>query len=47
MEEIFEIRSCTQILKNHIKIDTTDQYVMEGELKQTDITRNRQEEFYA
>ena len=26
MEEIFEIRSCIEILANDIKVDTTDQY---------------------
>jgi len=25
MEEIFEIRSCIEILQNDIKVDTTDQ----------------------
>ena len=28
MEEIFEIRSCIEILANDIKVDTTDQYVL-------------------
>jgi len=27
MEEIFENRSCTEILANDVKIDTTDQYM--------------------
>jgi len=27
MEEIFEIRSCIEILANDVKIDTTDQYM--------------------
>jgi len=27
MEEICEIRSCTEILTNDIRIDTTDQYM--------------------
>jgi len=27
MEEIFEIRSCTEILANDIKVDTTDEFV--------------------
>jgi len=26
-EEIFEIRSCIEILANDIKVDTTDQYM--------------------
>ena len=26
MEEIFEIRSCIEILANDIKVDTADQY---------------------
>jgi len=28
MEEIFEIRSCIEILANDIKVDTTDQYTL-------------------
>jgi len=28
MEEIFEIRSCVEILANNIKIYTTDQYIV-------------------
>ena len=28
MEEIFEIRSCIEILANDIKVDTTDQYIL-------------------
>jgi len=28
MEEIFEIRSCIEILANDIKVDTTDQYML-------------------
>jgi len=28
MEEIFEIRSCIEILANEIKVDTTDQYML-------------------
>jgi len=28
MEEIFEIRSCIEILANDIKVDTTDQYAL-------------------
>jgi len=28
MEEIFEIRSCIEILANDIKIDTTYQYML-------------------
>jgi len=28
MEEIFVIRSCTEILANDIKVDTTDQYML-------------------
>jgi len=27
MEEVFQIRSCIEILANDIKIDTTDQYM--------------------
>jgi len=27
MEEIFEIRSCIEILANDIKVDTADQYM--------------------
>jgi len=27
MEEIFEIRSCTEILANDIEVDTADQYM--------------------
>jgi len=27
MEGIFEIRSCTEILTNNMKTDTTDQYI--------------------
>jgi len=27
MEEIFEIRSCIEILVNDIKVDTADQYM--------------------
>jgi len=27
MEEIFEIRSCMEILANNIKVDTTDKYM--------------------
>jgi len=28
MEEIFEIRSCIEILANDINVDTTDQYIL-------------------
>ena len=28
MEDIFEIRSCIEILANDIKVDTTDQYML-------------------
>jgi len=28
MEEMFEIRSCIEILANDIKVDTTDQYIL-------------------
>jgi len=28
MEEIFEIRSCIEILANDIKLHTTDQYIL-------------------
>jgi len=28
MEEIFEIRSCIEILANDIKVDTTDQHML-------------------
>jgi len=28
MEEIFEIRSCREILANDIKVDTTDKYML-------------------
>jgi len=28
MEEIFEIRSCIEILANNIKVCTTDQYML-------------------
>jgi len=28
MEEIFEIRSCIEILANNIKVDTTDHYML-------------------
>jgi len=28
MEEIFETRSCIEILVNDIKVDTTDQYML-------------------
>ena len=27
MEEIFQIRSCIEILANDMKVDTTDQYL--------------------
>jgi len=29
MEEMFEIRSCIEILANDIKVDTTDQYALQ------------------
>jgi len=35
MEEIFEIRSCIEILANDIKIDTTDQYMLYSHLSST------------
>jgi len=28
MEEIFDFRSCIEILTNDIKVDTTDQYML-------------------
>jgi len=28
MEEIFEIRSCIEILANDIKVDTTEEYML-------------------
>jgi len=28
MEEIFEIRSCIEILENDIKVDTADEYML-------------------
>ena len=28
MEEIFEIRSCIEILANHIKVNTADEYML-------------------
>jgi len=28
MEEIFEIRSCIEILANDIKVDTADEYML-------------------
>jgi len=28
MEQIFDIRSCVEILTNDIKIDTTDEYML-------------------
>jgi len=28
MEEIFEIRSCIEILANDIKVNTADEYIM-------------------
>ena len=28
MEEIFEIRSCTEILANDIKVDTANEYML-------------------
>jgi len=33
MEEIFEIRSCIEILANYIRIDTTDQYMLNRDLQ--------------
>jgi len=27
MEQIFEIKSCTEILANDIEVDTTDEYM--------------------
>jgi len=33
MEEIFEIRSCIEILANDIKVDATDQYMLYRELQ--------------
>jgi len=35
MEEIFDIRSCIEILANDIKIDTTDQYMLYSHLSST------------
>jgi len=33
VEEIFEIRSCIEILVNDIKVDTTDQYMLHSYYK--------------